>query len=277
MEKRIVVCLNKSDWYHPDDRQKLIRQLQAQTHPWVRPDEIISIQAQAGQRIRHRVTADGNTQEELVEIPADIGELAQRMMAVVRQDGKELVMANLLLQSRGMLEKAKERIRASIDAKAWETVDRYMWGAASVAAVNPYPFIDLAAGVGISTKMIMDLADVYEQKMDLQTASKWLAEMGKILISVLGSQGASLAVASVVASMIKTVPIAGTLVGNAMQGAVQALITRWIGAVFIDYFGNEMQFVDGGLANAARRQWEWVTTTDEIRKLVAQARKKLTR
>ncbi len=275
MEKRVVICLNKSDWYQTEDREKLFGQIVSQTKQWVQPDEIIAIQAQPGTRIRRKVKGDGTTEDEQVVVPADIGELADCMMAIVRQDGKELVLANLLLQSRGMLEKAKDRVKAAIDRKAWDTVDKYMWGAAGVAAVNPFPFVDLAAGIGISTKMIMDLADIYDQKMDVQTASKWLTEMGKVLISVLGVQGASLAVASVVSSLIKTVPIAGTLVGNAMQGVVQALITRWIGAVFIDYFSNEMQFEDGGLANVARRQWERVTATDEIKKLVVQARQKL--
>ena len=142
--------------------------------------------------------------------------------------------------------------------------------------------IDLVAGVGISTKMILDLADVYQQKVDLQTASKWLGQMAKILVGVIGSQGASLAVASmatvaaasVAASMVKIVPIAGTLAGNAMQGAIQALLTRWIGAVFVEYFRNEMQAPEGGLAALARRQWNEVTAMDELRRLVQTARQK---
>ncbi len=274
MEKRVIVCLNKSDWYLPEDREKLLGQLRSQTKSWTQPDDVVSIQAQEGSRVRRRVKSDGTAVDETVAIPQDIDDLAERMIALVKRDRKELVMANLLLQSRGLLAKAQTRVKASLDERAWELVERYMWGSAGIAAVNPFPFVDLAAGMGISTKMIIDLADIYGQKMDLQTASKWLAEMGKVLISVLGSQGASLAVGSILASMIKTVPIAGTLVGNALQGAIQALITRWIGAVFIDYFGNEMTFADGGLANTARRQWEKITELDSLRRLVTQAREK---
>lgn len=123
--------------------------------------------------------------------------------------------------------------------------------------------------------MILDLAQVYQQKVDLETASKWLSEMGKNLVGVLGAQGATVAVSAVVASLIKAVPFAGTIAGGVLQGAVQALITKWIGAVFIEYFRNEMQTPEGGLSGLARRQWEKVTTVDEIRKLVQTARDKL--
>ncbi|MEZ6093853.1 MAG: DUF697 domain-containing protein [Pirellulaceae bacterium] len=279
MEKRVIICLNKSDWYHVEDRDKLLGQLQRQTKHWVAESEVIAIQSQASKRVRKRVSPDGTTTDEEVEIKPDISSLADCMMRVVKNEGKELLMANVLMQSRGMVEKAKLRVKESIDRKVWDLVDRYMWGAGAAAA-TPLPIVDLVAGFGISTKMILDLADVYEQKVDLQTARKWLGEMAKILVGVLGSQATTatvgVAAGTLISTMLKTtVPIAGTLVGNALQGAIQALITRWIGSVFIEYFGNEMKYVDGGLANIARRQWETVTTQDELKKLVVQARQKL--
>ena len=274
MEKRILVCLNKTDWYAAEDREKLTSQITRQTHSIVRDEDIVTIQAQAGSRLRKRVLADGSEVDETVEIPADIEPLADRMLAVLKHEGKDLLLANLLMQSRGLVEKAKHKVKDSLDRKAWSIVDKYMWGAGGVAALNPFPVIDLVAGSAISTKMVVDLAEVYQQKVDLETASQWLSEMGKNLIGFLGAQGATVAVTSVVASLIKTVPFAGTIAGGLLQGAVQALITKWIGATFIEYFRNEMQAPEGGLASLARRQWEAVTTLDEIRKLVQTARTK---
>jgi uncharacterized protein len=275
MEKRIIVCLNKSDWYSAEDRQKLIGQIAAQTRGFIDADDIVSIQAQAGQRVRKKVLADGTVLEENVKIGAAIDALAERMTAIVRSDGKDLMMANLLLQSRGLVEKARQQVKAALDKKAWSVVDRYMWGAGGVAAMSPFPVVDLLAGSAISTKMILDLADVYQQRVDWQTASKWLGEMGKNLVGVLGAQGATVAASAILASMIKSVPFAGTIAGGVLQGAVQALITKWIGAVFIEYFRNEMQMPEGGLTALARRQWEKVTTADEMRKLLSSAKQKL--
>jgi uncharacterized protein (DUF697 family) len=275
MEKRVIICLNKSDWYTPEDRQKLMGQIGRQTSAFVKPIDIVAIQAETGHRIRRTVMADGTSIDESVEIQPDISPLAERMVNIVRRNGKDLLMSNLLLQSRGLIEKARVRVRETLDKQAWSIVDRYMWGAGGLAAISPFPVVDLAAGSAISTKMILDLADVYHVKVDLQTAGKWLAEMGKNLIGVLGAQGATVAVSSLMASLIKSVPLAGTVAGGVLQGAIQALITKWIGAVFIEYFRNEMQTPEGGLAGLARRQWEIVTSADELRKLIQTARQRL--
>ena len=275
MEKRAVICLNKSDWYSQSDRDKLVGQIFDQTGSFVRKEDIVCIQAQAGSRTRRKILADGTEIEESIQVEPNIEPLAERMVAIVKKDGKDLLMANLLLQSRGLVEKARDRVKDSLDRKAWSIVEKYQWGAGGVAAVSPFPVIDLLAGSAISTKMILDLAEVYKQKVDLETASRWLGEMGKNLIGVLGAQGATVAVTSVVASIIKSVPIAGTIAGGVLQGSVQALITRWIGMVFIEYFRTEMQTPEGGLAGLARRKWNIVTSADELRKLLHGAREKL--
>ena len=275
MEKRVIICLNKSDWYSKEDQEKLKGQIRRQTADFVEDDDVISIQAQSGERVRRRVLPDGSTSEEKVEVPADIEPLATRMVEIVRKDGKDLLMANVLLQSRGLVEKARDRVQKNIDEKAWAIVDKYMWGAGGVAALSPFPVVDLVAGSAISTKMILDLADVYNQKVDLSMAKTWLAEMGKNLVAFLGVQGAAVAITAVTSSLIKTVPFAGSFAGGVVQGAVQALITKWIGSVFIEYFRNEMRTPEGGLAGLARREWEKVMSVDELRKLVQTARSKL--
>jgi len=275
MEKRILIVLNKVDWYGADDRDRLIGQLARQTAAFVEPDDIVFIQAQESFRMRRVVAPDGREYEETVAVEPNIDPLARRMLTVLERQGKNLLAANLLLQSRGLVEKAKQRVRQSLDDRAWRIVDSYMWGAGGLAAISPWPVIDLAAGCAVSTKMIIDLADVYQQKIDLETASQWLAQMGKNLIGVVGAHGATVAVTAIVASLIKTVPIAGTITGGILQGAVQALITKWIGAVFIAYFRDEMQEPEGGLAGLARRQWQQVTSLDELSKLVGMARERL--
>ncbi|MEM1304000.1 MAG: hypothetical protein AAGG46_03850, partial [Planctomycetota bacterium] len=72
-----------------------------------------------------------------------------------------------------------------------------------------------------------------------------------------------------------TVPGVGTLAGSVLQGVVQALMTRWIGRVFCGYYRNQMQPPEGGLAELAKREWDLVTSADELRKLVRLGREKL--
>jgi hypothetical protein len=60
-----------------------------------------------------------------------------------------------------------------------------------------------------------------------------------------------------------------------LQGIVQALVTRWIGLVFMDYFKSEMKMPPEGLANLARRQWQQLTSPAELLKFIQDARDKL--
>lgn len=274
MEKRVLVCLNKTDWYEPEDQKKLVGQLASQIREFVRAEDVIPVRSQPVMRTRVRVPAGGGEVEEQVREPPDLGALAHKMLSIVRRDGTDLLLANLLLQSRGLLDEAKQKVRESLDRRAWEIVERYTWGAGAAAAVSPV-ILDMFAGSAITAKMAVDLAHVYRQPLDFKAAVTLLAQLGKNLVAILGVNLAAPAVTAVIASLLKgTVPLAGQFAGGLLQGIVQALVTRWIGAVFIGYFQAEMQMPAEGLANLARREWQRLTSPAELIKLVQQARQK---
>ncbi len=272
MEKRVLVCLNKEDWYDDKERESLLGQIRQQVKGHVRAEDIVAVRSRTTTRTRIRMLPDGSHSEEEVEVALDISALADRMIQTIRRDGRDLLLANLLLQSRGLVDEARRRVQASLDRRAWQTVDKYAWGAGGAAALTPFPIVDLVAGCAISTKMVVELGRVYRQEIDLDTAVKLLGQLGKNLLSILGASAATPLVASIVASLIKTVPGVGTIAGQLLQGTVQALITRWIGAVFIHYFKGEMQQPEGGLTALARKEWERLTTIDELRRLIKMAR-----
>ncbi|HTN73947.1 MAG TPA: GTP-binding protein, partial [Pirellulaceae bacterium] len=198
MEKRLLVCLNKSDWYDARSRELLLGQLAEQVQKFVPARDIVAVRSQPVARSRVRVLADGSEVSEATTVPPDIEPLAARMLEVLRRDGRDLLLANLLLQSRGMVEEARQKVRASLDRRAWEIVDLYTWSAGGAAALSPFPLVDLAAGCAISTKMVVDLAQVYGQPMDLKIAMNLLGQLGKNLISILGVHAATPAIASAV-------------------------------------------------------------------------------
>lgn len=275
MEKRIVVCLNKEDWYDAAQRDDLLAQIGEQAAPAVSRADIVAVRSRPATRYRVRVLADGREEQEEVEIEPDIAPLAKRMMAIVEKDGRELLLANLLLQSRGLVDEAKERVLAALDERASEIISKYMWAAGGVAAVNPIPLLDIAGGSAITVKMVMDLAAVYKQRIDADTIVTLLGQLGKNLIAMVGASAATPAVAAGVASLLKTVPGVGTIAGGVLQGLVQALVTLWIGRIFCEYFRSEMQPPPGGLAELARRKWIEVTRPDQLKKLVQQGRERL--
>ncbi len=277
MEKRVLLCLNKADWYERDEQVKLLGQLSSQVRGIVQPADVLAVRSQPCVRTRVRVLSVGGEQEEQVTEPPDIAALAARMLEVVSRDGHDLILANLLLQSRGLVEEARRRVKEALDRRAWEIVDRYTWACGAAAALSPLPLLDLFASSALTVKMVVDLARVYRQEIDANTAVNLLAQLGKNLIAILGVNAAAPLVASAVASLLKSVPIAGTIAGGALQGLVQALVTRWIGAVFIEYYKSEMQMPAEGLANVARREWQKLTSPGELIKFVQLAREKLGR
>jgi uncharacterized protein len=273
MEKPMLICLNKADWYSDREREELLGQIRTQTAKWAPPQNVLAVRSQATKRPRLIVSPQGEDREELVPVPADISPLAERMLALIQQQGQVMLLANLLMQSRGLVVDARERAKRLLDQRAREIVERYTWGAGGAAALSPLPVLDLVAGSAITAKMVVDLAAVYKQEVDLDLAVKLLSELGKNLLAILGVTAAGPAVAGAVASLLKTVPGVGTLVGGVLQGLVQALVTRWIGAVFIDYFQQEMRPTPTGLANLARNRWQQVTTLTELQRLVRDARR----
>jgi uncharacterized protein len=274
MEKRILVCLNKQDWYEDHDRETLIGQIAEQVSRYIDRDDILAVRSRVTERMRTRVLADGRETEEAVPVPADISALAERMMKVVKRDGHDLLLANLLLQSRGMVDEARRRVQETLDRRAWELVDNYTWAAGAAAAVAPM-VLDVLLSSGIAIKMVVDLARVYRQDVDMNLATKLVASLGKNLVAILGVNAAAPAIAAGIAGMLKTVPVAGTIAGGALQGIVQALVIRWVGAVFIGYFKSEMKQPEAGLANLARREWQRLTAPAELLKFVQTARDKI--
>ena len=153
--------------------------LREQVAPAVNVADVVAVRSRPTKRRRVRVLSDGSEQDEEVPVEPDIGPLARRMMSIVERDGRDLLLANLLLQSRGLVDEAKERVLAALDERADEVINKYMWAAGGAAAINPFPLLDLAGGSAITVKMVLDLAAVYQQKIDADTIVTLLGPAGQ--------------------------------------------------------------------------------------------------
>lgn len=274
MEKRLLVCLNKADWYDAEQLRRLMGQV-AEQLPRIPPADIVPVRSRTTTRPVVRVQPDGTETPGEVSVPPDVSALAERMLTAIRREGSDLLVANLLLQSRGLVDEAKERARAALDARAEAIIKRYMWAAGGAAGVNPFPLLDLAGGSAITLKMALELARVYQQPLDTDMAIELLQGLSKNLVAMLGAVAATPALASLIASLLKTAPGVGTIAGGLLQGLVQALVTRWIGNVFVEYLRHEMRPPSAGLAETARRHWQQLTTVDALRRLIHEGRSRL--
>lgn len=257
--KRVIVCVNKADWISDSNQVVLLEQLRGQVKGIVTPEDIVVVQSQRVTRLRTRVLPDGSDREETVEVEPNIDQLATRILAVVKKDGRDLLLGNLLLRAHALADDARERVRAHMDRRAAEVVDSNMWQAGAAAALVPVPVLDFAASSAVLVRMTLELARVYGQPMTLDAAGKLCRELGKNLVGVIGTAAIVPTVAATVASALKSVPGVGTLAGGALQGVVQALIARWVGVVMCEHFRSGMKPREGSIAELARAKWTEVT------------------
>lgn len=275
MGKRILICLNKADWFTDSERAELCKQIAEQARGLVAADDVVSVRSRPVERPIKRVLPDGTEEDGTVTEPPDISPLADRLVQIVTKEGDSLLLANLLMQSRGVVDDAKERVLAALDDQARKVIDRYMWAAAGVTGANPVPLLDVAGGTAVTVKMVMDLAVIYKQKIDSETIVEMLSQMTKSLVAMLGASAAAPAVVGAIGTTLKSLPGVGTIAGGLLVGLAQALVTRWIGRVFMKYFKSEMQATTGSIAELAREEWNLVTSPEELKKLIVKGRQKL--
>lgn len=275
MDKTILLCLNKADWYTPADQTRLCQQLVDQVRGAIPAENIVVVRAEATIRPRVKVLPDGTQQVEEETIPPDVSALAQRMLTLVTDQGQQLLLANLLWRSRALVDTSRQQVEASLDRQAREIIDRYTWASGAAAALSPLPLVDLFASGAFTVKLLVNLARVYHQTLDVDAAATLLTQLGKNFFSILGVNAATPAVSMAVANLLKSVPLAGTLAGGLLQGVVQALVTRWIGQVFQTFFKAEMKLTPEGLADVARREWKKLTDPAALLDFARQAQRRL--
>jgi uncharacterized protein (DUF697 family) len=128
---------------------------------------------------------------------------------------------------------------AQHDQKAAELVSRYTaWAAA--AGVIPVPFVDVLAIGGVQLKMLRELAAIYNVEFSENIGKSVTAA----LVGALVPAGAAPVAAMGVVSLLKFVPLVGTVLASVSMPALSAAATYAIGKVFIQHFASGGTLLD---------------------------------
>jgi uncharacterized protein (DUF697 family) len=131
--------------------------------------------------------------------------------------------------------------RTANEVRALEVVRSYVgWSAG--AGLLPLPGLDLAAIVGVQLKMVQEMSAIY--------GVPFSRNLVKPLIATLISGGSTVLFGGAAASLIKSVPIVGTVAGMFAMPAVAAASTWATGKVFIRHFESGGTFLDFDPAKA---------------------------
>jgi len=143
---------------------------------------------------------------------------------------------------------------AGLENDAKKLVGRYAkWTAG--AGLIPVPLLDIATISGLQIKMLSDMSKLYGLSFAKERAR---VLVGSLLGSVLPT---TLAAGSFAAAgtVIKTVPVIGTVVGMAALPAFAFASTKAIGAVFISHFeagGTLLDFDAEKTRDFFKKEWE---------------------
>jgi uncharacterized protein (DUF697 family) len=119
--------------------------------------------------------------------------------------------------------------------RATKVVDRFSFWS-GVAGLLPVPFVDLAAVAALQIQMLRLISQVYDVPFSENRGKALIAGIFGTVIPVSTGVG--------MASVVKSIPIAGTAVGALATPALAVAATYAIGRVFIQHFASGGTLLD---------------------------------
>ncbi len=256
--KRSLLVFNKYDLYTESDQTLILQTLRDRVSGLIANTDVIMVSASPA-TVR---LASG----EQVTPDSDIMPLIRQVAAVLRSEGEDLLADNILLQSQRLGQDARRILETQRKREAEKIVDRFQWIGAGVIAVTPVPVVDLLATAAVNAQMIVELGKVYGCEINSDRSKELAMSLAKTLVSL----GIVKGVISLVATVLQ-VSVVGFLVGRAIQGISAAYLTRIAGRSFIEYFRQDQDWGDGGMAEVIQRQFQLNRRDEFMREFVQDA------
>ncbi len=132
-------------------------------------------------------------------------------------------------------EKIENEVHSSLELSN-DLVKKYMWWSMG-AGLIPVPLVDIAAVSAVQLKMIKDMSDIYGVKFSENKGKSILsALLGSILPNSLARGG--------VGSLLKMLPVVGTIMGGVSMSLFSGASTYAVGKAFVQHFESGGTFLD---------------------------------
>jgi uncharacterized protein len=229
--QRVVVVWNKQDRCLSNDRPDILQQIRSRLQALLKPEEVVAIAAAPApvKVVRHQ--ADDTVKESLEAQSPDISTLTSRLTQVLATETPQLICASVLRSAEVLKQDAKKYLNQIRGDRSLPIITQYQWVTAAAAIANPFPALDLLATGAANAQMIVDLGNIYQQKVSLDKAQVAAANLGELLLK-LGLVELS---TQTVSAVLKTNAVT-YLAGGAVQGVSAAYLTRIVGLSLIEYF-----------------------------------------
>jgi uncharacterized protein len=256
--KRSLLVFNKCDRYTEADQALLLGQLQQRVRGVIHSGDVIPVSANPAEVLLET--------GERVKPEPDILPLLRQIAAILRAEGEDLLADNILLQSQRLGEETRRILEAQRRRQAEKIVDRFQWIGAGVIAVTPVPVVDLLATAAVNAQMVVELGKVYGCEINPERGRELAFSLAKTLVSL----GLVKGVISLVAAVLQ-ISVVGLIVGRAIQGISAAYLTRIAGRSFIEYFRQDQDWGDGGMAEVVQQQFQLNRRDEFVKEFVRDA------
>ena len=242
--KRSLLVLNKADRYTELEQEQLLAQLRERVRGAIAIEDVVLASANP-----RPIVVAGQT----YPIDPNVQELKQRIQAVLRAEGRSLVLDNALLQSKQLSAEAKRILGQQLEKEAEKVVEKFQWIVTAAVFANPLPVVDLLATAAINAQMVVEIGGVYGCKLNLARGKELAYSLAKTLAGMGLVEGSIQLMTGIVATMAE-VTLVGFVVTAPIQAASAGYLTRIAGRSFIEYFKKDGSWGDGGIEQVVQEQ-----------------------
>jgi uncharacterized protein len=256
--KRSLLVFNKIDRYLEADRMAILNALQERVEGLLSPLDVVCVSARPD-------PVELDSGEPYWPEP-DILPLIRRIAIVLRAEGEDLIADNILLQSQRLGEEARKIIDGQRRRQADKVVDQFQWISAGIIAVTPLPIVDLLGTAAVNAQMVVELGRIYGCELNLERGRELALSLAKTLTGLGLIKGSTQLIATSLQVNLATI-----VVGRAIQGVTAAYLTHIAGRSFIEYFRQNQDWGDGGMAAVVQQQFKLHHRDEFLRSFIQDA------
>jgi uncharacterized protein len=226
-----LLVFSKQDSYQAEERDYLAQNLQQRVKEIIPPENLVLAAAAPNPIKVIQQQTDGSETQYLETQTPQISNLANRLTSIVTEEKERLIWTTTWRQTIKLKQETKDILNQIRRDRSLPIVEQYQWIAAATAFANPVAALDLLATAAINAQMLVDIGNIYQQKLSLEDARITTGTIGKLIVKLglveLSSQ--------TIAGILKTNAIT-YIAGGTIQGISAAYLTHVTGLSLIAYF-----------------------------------------
>lgn len=226
VKQSVLLVFNKQDQYIVDERGTIVQSLKNR----VSSNIVATSASPLPVKVRKHET-DGSVQEWMEQPTPNIQELTEKLTQILAQQKQQLVCTTTMRKLLLLKAEAKNCLNSIRRDRSTPIIEQNQWIAAAAAFANPVPALDILATAAINAQMVIDLGNIYQQKISLEQAQQVAGTMGSLMLKLGLVELSTRAITGILKTNAVTF-----VAGGVVEGVSAAYLTRVAGLSLVEYF-----------------------------------------